>query len=230
MDDFELVSSSELGRELPWAEAIRSNASGLIAVRISSVRQHYLLWFRPEIVETVHWAGEPAAKADGVSLSPRASFDSWKETVRGKSEPWTALELESTLDFRSALTTIGLRRAEEAVELGEARFQQLTAALPAKVFTADDTGRLTFTNDRWHAQGLIDTGRWFDSAVMPAEDSQRCEALWTEAVRNNTTFEAEVRLIGITPTAVRCAGISCVPCRSIVKAPRAPAGSAPSST
>ncbi len=213
LPDFEIVSSSELMRELPWAESIRTNASGLIAVRVSSVRQRYLLWFRPEIVETVEWAGEPTKRSDGVSLNPRASFDSWKEIVHGKCVPWSELELESALDFRAALTTIGLRRAEEAVELGEARFQQLTSALPAKIFTADDSGRLTFTNERWHAQGLSESGRWFDNSALVPEDAERCETQWIDAVRENRTFEAEVRLRESAGGALRWNFVRAVPFR-----------------
>ena len=152
--EMDYFQTDELSRKLPWADSIRASASGLLAVRISSVRQRYLLWFRPEVVETVQWAGEPIKNSASISLNPRLSFESWKETVRGHSEPWKEIEIESALDFRAALTAIGLRRAEEAVELGEARFQQLTAALPAKIFTADDDGRLTYVNERWHSQGL----------------------------------------------------------------------------
>jgi PAS domain S-box-containing protein len=192
--DNDCFQTHELARELPWAESIRESASGLLAVRISSVRQRYLLWFRPEIVETVRWAGQPAKPDEAKSLQPRTSFESWKEIVRGRSEPWTEIEIESALDFRAALTFIGLRRAEEAVELGEARFQQLTATLPAKIFTADDEGRLTYVNERWHSQGLSTEGRWFEDQALLPEDVDRCSALWKEAVANNSTFEAEVRL------------------------------------
>jgi len=192
--DVDYFNINELSRELPWTESMRASASGLLAVRISSVRQRYLLWFRPEMVETVHWAGEPVKENASKSLSPRTSFESWKQIVHGRSEPWTEIEIESALDFRAALTVIGLRRAEEAVELGEARFQQLTAALPAKIFTADDEGRLTYVNERWHAQGLCPEGRWFDDAIFAPEDAARCATLWSAAVAGNQTFEAEVRL------------------------------------
>ncbi len=187
--------SSHLCTELPWAREIREAASGLLAIRISAVQHRYVLWFRPEVVRTVRWAGEPEKIADGnLTLHPRNSFAEWKETVKGRSEPWTAVEIDSARDFRSALTTISLRRAEEAVELGEARFRQLTQALPVRVFTADDEGRLTYTNDRWHKTGLSDTGRWFDERQLAPEDAAMCADRWTRAVDANTDFEAEVRL------------------------------------
>ncbi len=187
--------SSHLSVELPWADEIRGEASGLLAIRISAVQNRYLLWFRPEVVKTVRWAGEPEKiLTANATLHPRNSFHEWRETVKGRSEPWTTVEADSARDFRSALTTISLRRAEEAVELGEARFRQLTQALPVRVFTADDAGRLTYTNERWKHTGLSGTGRWFDEKQLAPEDAALCAALWTAAVAGNKDFEAEVRL------------------------------------
>ena len=187
--------SSHLSAELPWTEAMRSEASGLLAIRISAVQHRYLLWFRPEIVTTVRWAGEPEKiVAANETLHPRNSFSEWKATVQGRSEPWTAVEIDSARDFRSALTTISLRRAEEAVELGEARFRQLTQALPVRVFTADDSGRLTYTNERWQNTGLSGSGRWFEERQLAPEDAALCAGRWAQAVAANTDFEVEIRL------------------------------------
>ncbi|HLI75617.1 MAG TPA: ATP-binding protein [Acidobacteriaceae bacterium] len=193
--EMELWYSSHLSSELPWALEIKESGSGMLAIRISAVQCGYVLWFRPEIVKTVRWAGEPGKIVEAnQSLHPRRSFAEWKEIVRGRSAPWTSVEIESARDFRAALTTIGLRRAEEAIELGEARFQQLTQALPVRVFTADDTGRLTYTNERWQATGMSSSGRWFDEQLLAPEDSALCASLWESSVKQNRTFEVEVRL------------------------------------
>ncbi|MGI4830068.1 MAG: ATP-binding protein [Janthinobacterium lividum] len=187
--------SSHLEADLPWAEEIRSEASGLLAIRFSAVQHRYILWFRPEVVKTVRWAGEPEKVVEANhTLHPRQSFAEWKEIVRGRSIPWSSVEVDSARDFRSALTTIGLRRAEEAIELGEARFQQLTQTLPVRIFTADDNGRLTYTNERWQNTGLSEKGRWFDEALLLPEDAALCAERWTEAVAHNRGFESEVRL------------------------------------
>ena len=195
LPEFEVFHTSHLSEQAPWAFDMRGEASGLIAVRISSVQRRFLLWFRPEVVKTLLWAGVPEKLAGQQGqLNPRSSFEEWRETVRGRSEPWTTMEIDSARDFRAALTTIGLRRAEEAIELGEARFQQLTQALPAKIFTADDEGRLTYVNDRWIRQGLHREGYWFEEPEINAEDSERCRRLWGEAVTYGQQFEAELRL------------------------------------
>jgi two-component system, chemotaxis family, sensor kinase Cph1 len=106
----------------PPAGAIKSVASGLLAMPISRIHKHYLLWFRPELIRTVEWAGNPHDKvpdAPGApqQLSPRTSFAAWHETVRGASMPWHSAEIELTIEFRTALLGIALERAEQMAEL-----------------------------------------------------------------------------------------------------------------
>ena len=53
----------------------------------------WLLLFRNEQVETVRWAGEPKKALvptdDGLRIAPRRSFSVWRESVRGRSAPWS---------------------------------------------------------------------------------------------------------------------------------------------
>jgi light-regulated signal transduction histidine kinase (bacteriophytochrome) len=124
----ELIHSNCLARDFPPAAAYAGCASGMLAMSISRTRRHYLIWFRPEVVQTVEWAGNPAGKEPGdgqaAPLTPRKSFEVWRETVRGTSAPWQRSELEVALEFRSAILGIVLARAEEmaglADELGRA--------------------------------------------------------------------------------------------------------------
>jgi light-regulated signal transduction histidine kinase (bacteriophytochrome) len=188
-----LFESHCLQRELPWTDKIGDLASGLLAIRISDVRQSYLMWFRPEVVRTVEWAGERDSPTGEKGLHPRDSFNAWKELVRGQSAPWSEMEIESAREFRSALMTISLRQAEEAVELSEARFQQLTQALPSPVWTASDDGQLTYVNETWLDQGLGEQGRWYEQVgLTPAEEAE-CGEAWKSAVGGGVAFEAELR-------------------------------------
>ena len=190
--DLNLFESPQLQKEIPWAEEIADTASGLLAIRISDVRQSYLMWFRPEVVRTVHWAGEPDTQK-GKGLRPRDSFNSWKELVRGQSMPWSETEIESAREFRSALMTISLKQAEEAVELSEARFQQLTQALPSPVWAASDDGQLTYVNEQWREQGFGEQGRWYEQVGLTPEEAAECGEVWEAAVEGGNPFEAELR-------------------------------------
>lgn len=192
--DLEVFESHQLGSEIGWASEFSEVASGLLAVRISHVRQSYLLWFRPEVVRTVRWAGEPEKVQDkNQKLNPRKSFGIWSELVRGRSKPWTEVEIESATEFRGAIMTISLKRAEEAVQLGEARFLQLTNALPHPVWTSDDDGQLTFVNQKWIEQGFDSQGRWYEQERLTTEDRRRSGNMWQTAVTEGIPFELEVR-------------------------------------
>ncbi len=191
----DLYETRQLSADLPWTADLADTASGLLAVRISDVRQRYVLWFRPQVVRTVQWAGEHTRGAVGEKLHPRKSFESWRETVRGQSLPWGEVEIDSAREFLSAITTISLRRAEEEAELSAARFELLTQALPEKIFTADDNGVLTFTNDRWREHGLSDTGVWFGQGQLLPEDEERVARRWAEAVASGEPIEEEVRML-----------------------------------
>jgi light-regulated signal transduction histidine kinase (bacteriophytochrome) len=202
--DLEVFESRHLSKQIEWAEQFSDVASGLLAVRISHIRQNYLMWFRPEVVRTVSWAGEPG-KTQNTSnrLNPRKSFEIWKELVRGKSNPWTKMEIESATDFRGAVVTISLKRAEEAVQLGEARFLQLTQALPHPVWTANDDGQLTYVNQRWLDQGLAGQGCWYEQESINAADQNRCSDIWKASVANGTSFDLELRIRSVSNNSER---------------------------
>ncbi|MCC5635552.1 GAF domain-containing protein [Nostoc sp. CHAB 5844] len=119
-----LFHTNLLPKLYPEAETFQNQASGLLLLRISQVRRYYILWFRPEVVQTVNWAGNPHAamrmEADGsVTLSPRTSFIQWQETVRATSLPWKACELENALDLRSAIVGIVLNKADELARMNQ---------------------------------------------------------------------------------------------------------------
>lgn len=115
----ELFSSDSLASESPAAMGYKDLASGLLAVSISQMHASYVLWFRPEIVHTVKWGGDPRKQADHSQLSPRTSFEAWKETVRLRSLPWTQADVEAALELRTAIVDIVLRKAEEMADLNE---------------------------------------------------------------------------------------------------------------
>lgn len=99
------------------AERFKDVASGLLAIPIS--KRSFVLWFRPEVIQTVNWGGDPnnayelKGTAEDMQLCPRESFALWKETVRLKSLPWKTIEVKTVLELRKAIVNIVLRQAEE---------------------------------------------------------------------------------------------------------------------
>jgi chemotaxis family two-component system sensor kinase Cph1 len=106
----------------PEAEKFKDTASGLLALDLSKTQRNYVLWFRPEVIQTVDWGGNPNKPVEvesdwNVRLSPRKSFERWRETVRLKSLPWKQSEIEAALDLRNAIISIVLRKADELAKL-----------------------------------------------------------------------------------------------------------------
>ncbi|HEX8561662.1 MAG TPA: ATP-binding protein [Flavobacterium sp.] len=66
---------------------------------------NFIIWFRPETVNEVHWGGDPgkAIIKDEKGLSPRNSFALWKELVKCQSKPWLQPELHSAANFAYSL-------------------------------------------------------------------------------------------------------------------------------
>lgn len=100
------------------AKAFANVASGLLVIAVSRDPSDFILWFRPELVETALWAGDPAKPMttgpDGDRLSPRKSFEVWKHTVRNRALPWSPAETDSAFDLRVSLLQVVLRRIEAA--------------------------------------------------------------------------------------------------------------------
>lgn len=107
----------------PGGDALLPACAGVLAASISRVHRHVVLWFRPELVRTIQWAGDPRKRPpDTGRIHPRLSFETWKERVRGRSAPWSPAQSAAIAELRQALIALVLRRAEEmaghAVELG----------------------------------------------------------------------------------------------------------------
>jgi len=65
------------------------------------------MWFRAEQLETINWAGNPHKPAepgaDFGALTPRKSFEIWKETVRNQSESWSTAEVQAARSLGRSL-------------------------------------------------------------------------------------------------------------------------------
>ncbi|MBE9107954.1 GAF domain-containing protein [Nodosilinea sp. LEGE 07298] len=113
-----LFKTQCLMQDYPAAAAYKDIASGVLGLEISSIHRNFMLWFRPEVIQTVNWGGNPnkpvEIAADGsLRLSPRQSFELWQETVKGTSLPWKASEIEAVQELRNLIVGIVLRQADE---------------------------------------------------------------------------------------------------------------------
>ena len=111
--DDPVYATDRLSTVNPSSEPYQQVGSGLLSLIISADEPWIILWFRAEEVQLVEWAGNPhkdQALAPGETLSPRASFEAWRETVHGRSRRWTLAEVEAAGRLRPAVLTVRQNR------------------------------------------------------------------------------------------------------------------------
>jgi chemotaxis family two-component system sensor kinase Cph1 len=116
--------TSHLKNVYPKAQSFQGIASGLMVCVLSKELNEYILWFKPEFIQTINWAGkqdkEPTVDGAGtVHLSPRKSFEVWSETVIGKSKDWNREEIKAVKRLKEEIVyTINLK-ANQIRQLNE---------------------------------------------------------------------------------------------------------------
>jgi two-component system, chemotaxis family, sensor kinase Cph1 len=112
-EGFRPFATASLAGAFPPARVASDVASGLLTFALPGSPQRRLLWFRPELVQTVSWGGDPAKPVEPLSgdrLRPRHSFSLWREEVRLRSSPWTASNLEAVDELQRGAIDVDLER------------------------------------------------------------------------------------------------------------------------
>jgi two-component system, chemotaxis family, sensor kinase Cph1 len=96
------------------AAELTDTASGVLCFTVSRAHNFHILWFRAEQVRVMQWGGEPTKPLQfdeqTQRLSPRKSFEIWKQEVRGKSQAWSQPEIEAAAELRATLMSLLLTR------------------------------------------------------------------------------------------------------------------------
>ena len=131
----EVYKSESVAEDFGPAAAQFPGVTGVLAICLSQVHRHLIVWFRAEILTTIQWAGEPLKYSpDGLHLHPRLSFATWEERVRGRSLAWAAPQVVGAAALRKALLAIVLRHAQERAEVAN-EFGRLNKELEAFSYT-----------------------------------------------------------------------------------------------
>ena len=117
----DLLVSESVSRDMPELDGLltqANHASGILAIQLSGTPAITIIWWRAELIETVHWAGQPdkitVASSNGEHLRPRKSFEIWKETVRGNSRSWDATDRFAARELKAILQEVALNHIRVA--------------------------------------------------------------------------------------------------------------------
>jgi two-component system, chemotaxis family, sensor kinase Cph1 len=160
----EIASSEYLPGALPDLDLDPESAAGALALNLPDGQ--YVVWFRREVLRSVDWGGDPHNKAiavnegsDGreVRISPRKSFERWREIVHQRSQPWAPTETESAESLRRHLVESLYRRTRDTLRTAETLQRSL---LPESIPALE----------RWQLSALYEAaaggrvgGDWYDA-------------------------------------------------------------------
>ncbi len=152
-----LFSCSSVARANAALDSLTPTASGVMAVKLSSSRPDYLMWFRKEQLQSVTWAGDPSKSMvanNPLELSPRSSFAAWSEIVRGTALPWSNSELALGRAFGASLIDIIVQINAVRLLIAEHQLAQIRVTVDSSVepvVIGDTEGRALFANQAFAA-------------------------------------------------------------------------------
>lgn len=83
----------------------KDKACGLLTIPILRLQNHYLIFYRPEIIHSIFWAGNPSGSLNchDDKYSPRDSFERFMQTITNQAAPWTTHDIKSAEFIRSVV-------------------------------------------------------------------------------------------------------------------------------
>ncbi|WP_316796555.1 ATP-binding protein [Pedobacter agri] len=141
------------------AKNYKDIASGILACSISKDPDEVMIWFKPEQLSTVNWAGNPdkpvTPSADGLAnLSPRKSFETWSQVVNNTSEKWLPEEITSVLRIREIIVAHINKKANEIRLLNE-KLQSAYEELDTFSYTISHDLRTPLTSIKTYAELML---------------------------------------------------------------------------
>ena len=157
--------TDDLPALVPAAAPHAATAAG--ALRTGLGGERWLLWVRPEQQRAVDWGGDPhnkalaAAEGPEVRLSPRKSFEKWREVVRGRSLPWRRWHAETAERLGHQLNGLLVARVRDQIAIAESLQRAVVPDGSQSLPGLDVLARYR------PAQGSQLGGDWWDAVPLP---------------------------------------------------------------
>lgn len=120
----DIFVTKKLSDYLPHAGEFASVASGIMYLNLSVEFGEYMLWFKPEIAQSVNWAGNPEKieynTGNGITrISPRKSFATWTHEVKSIAKDWDSTETDMAALIKSYFIRATSQKAYQLLLLNE---------------------------------------------------------------------------------------------------------------
>ncbi len=114
----DIYFTSKLSEDFSEAQNYKEAASGILSLRISE--NNFMIWFRPEVLQTVEWGGNPEKKMsyneEKQRLSPRKSFEKWSQLLTGTSTDWQDHDLNVVKALQENVRFVILEKQRNKIE------------------------------------------------------------------------------------------------------------------
>lgn len=184
-----VYATDSLVSAYPAAASFTDIGSGLLAIPLSRQKSAYVLWFRPETIQTVNWGGNPHDKPlvtgpHGPRLTPRKSFEIFSESVKHRSHGWKRVEIDAALRFRMLILELVVSRAEQISELNES-LMRTNEELDAFAYVASHDLKEPLRGISKYAHQLMEANQMEES-----ERRSKLESMQRLAIRMDSLLDA----------------------------------------
>lgn len=155
---------NKAARQFAWA------ASGLLVCTLSREMHEYLIWCKPERIQTVNWAGNPtknveADEAGNITISPRRSFEVWSQQVQNTSVPWNKAEITAVMKLREDIMHIINQQATQIRQLNE-KLKEAYEELDTFSFTISHDLKTPLTSIKNYTEIILEENENLDEYTL----------------------------------------------------------------
>ncbi|MEM7620657.1 MAG: ATP-binding protein [Pseudomonadota bacterium] len=144
----EVFASTSIMRDTDLGLPQKALTSGVLAVPVSTNMVDYVVWFREGQARQIEWAGKPEKNItkteSGYHLTPRASFERWKQESRYVSKPWSEIDIENGKTIAKILLT---KKYEDKLRQKNDDLNSILNNLNAIIYIIDTEGRILNANN-----------------------------------------------------------------------------------
>lgn len=104
---YQSFNTHKLRQHYAGATQIANSIAGVVYLPLSNNNKNCIVWTRREVEKNIEWAGDPSKAVqkneENLMLSPRKSFEIWKQSVKLTSQEWKNPELKEAEAITAAI-------------------------------------------------------------------------------------------------------------------------------